>query len=725
MRVKMLLKQYQQNGLTSLVKHRYFPAKKPKFKKSYFPFRQLKKDFQTRLVSSANSYNASHLEEETDAQSLEVVSTENGLPTFDELTEGSGYSSLTSADLWSDTGLILRDGLTSLSAQSSHLLSSIGTNSLFSSVLFSSINEYSNSFSSESDDLDFSDQLYSEADRNQENPMYLSKPSMFPEPISAEISFQNSLQDMPQTTFDYFMPPENDHYSEAYLDGGSNMTSISEFLGPDDSFLQRAVVDSSQTVPQINSESFAWRENQMTNVDLPPAGQWLKDEEKKQFFQSALNTFEDTCKLEQASPASVYDSQFSEVPADTNVCVGETNAETCDPNWTCANFLSPSFSNDVTDLLDLLDVTSLVSSAEDLSNALVSFSEDLESLNSWQGNVKDAGHTPYGSGTSEDDVFPVSLEPGVGEGDAVDGELLQEAAASKVGSSQDLNDKTSQWVWETFLWPGKFNTLSAKDEIETDSPGPAKVTSADVSPLCEASLREVDGALWDVDRPKSSHLLPGSANENGSSEAVRDRNLDLQQVPQPVVSHNTSFEAHGLVLSAQPADALPVTQGRSEFLQRSEGRSNTSFPRLERSSSASASRSNVLLAERSFQNLFPRFKRSLSDSLLRSHDRSQPYFLQRSQERPEQVFLPVLEVYSTLQPPQEVPEILPSVEHHGPIYQESFQLLHDDIDQTELDYQIQHPLFLGTPLPSDVHVNQHRLDVDIRESRRIRRFHRL
>lgn len=171
---------------------------------------------------------------------------------------------------------------------------------------------------------------------------------------------------------------------------------------------------------------------------------------------------------------------------------------------------------------------------------------------------------------------------------------------------------------------------------------------------------------------------------------MRDRHLDLEQVPQLILPHNTTLVAYSSVLPSQPAetssDALPVSQGRSvsEFLQRSEGRFIQSYPRferslsefsprlLERSLSASAPRSNAMPAERSLGNVFPRFKRSLSESLSQSHERSQPYFLRRSEERSEEVFLPVLEVYSTLQPPQEVPEIqiLPLVENHGPISQE-------------------------------------------------------
>lgn len=103
---------------------------------------------------------------------------------------------------------------------------------------------------------------------------------------------------------------QNDHYSEAHLDAGSKMSSISEILDPDDSFLSvpREVVDSSQTVPQINSQSFARRENCTTNVDLPPVGQRLEQKEIKRFFRSALNTFEDTCKLEEVT--HVYSSYY-------------------------------------------------------------------------------------------------------------------------------------------------------------------------------------------------------------------------------------------------------------------------------------------------------------------------------------------------------------------------------------------------------------------------------
>lgn len=112
----------------------------------------MKKDFVTRLLSSTITYEVSHPAEEIDTESPEVVRTGNGLPTFDELTEGSGYSSLTSAGLLSDTGFILRDGLTSVSAESSHLLSSIGTFSIFSS--YSSINESLHLYSSEAGKLD-------------------------------------------------------------------------------------------------------------------------------------------------------------------------------------------------------------------------------------------------------------------------------------------------------------------------------------------------------------------------------------------------------------------------------------------------------------------------------------------------------------------------------------------------------------------------------------------
>lgn len=117
-------------------------------------------------------------------------------------------------------------------------------------------------------------------------------------------------------------------------------------------------------------------------------------------------------------------------------------------------FLGSSFNSEVTDFLDVLDCTSLISSAE-----------YLDSLSSWQGNVIDAGHTPYGSDTSEDEVIPASLEPGMDE--VADAELLKEAAARTrtVGSSQDFNEKTLQWIWERNLWPGKFATFSPNDEV--------------------------------------------------------------------------------------------------------------------------------------------------------------------------------------------------------------------------------------------------------------------